>query len=176
MSRPSGWTSAWHCPFAGHLTRPPWRAREWERTPPMSRSRGVTTERPPPRHPGVGRAQAGDGVAAASVVSWGPDGEGNRLTLNRRWQRERGASGRWKRSAPGLCSAQVLARPRPRSPLISRTAGRPQRMSRWAWYSTSGAIVSPRAFALFTLNEQTRTPNAGAHLLPKAGARHERML
>jgi hypothetical protein len=33
-------------------------------------------------------------------------------------------------------------------------------MSRSAWYSTTGAIVSPKACDL-QLNEQTTTPNAG---------------
>src|SRR5712692_4319537 len=41
--------------------------------------------------------------------------------------------------------------PRPRFPLISRTAERPQRTSRSAWYSTTGSIVSPRALAAFRL-------------------------
>jgi hypothetical protein len=36
--------------------------------------------------------------------------------------------------------------------------------------------MSPRAFAPFRLNEQTRTPNAGAQPLPKAGATQERTL
>jgi hypothetical protein len=43
------------------------------------------------------------------------------------------------------------SRPRPQFPLLSRTAGRPQRTSRSAWYSTTGAIVSPRALATFRL-------------------------
>jgi hypothetical protein len=43
-------------------------------------------------------------------------------------------------------------------------------MSRLPWDSASGAIVSPRAFATFRLNEQTRTPNARFQPLLEAGA------
>jgi hypothetical protein len=67
----------------------------------------------------------------------------------------------------GHCPHTTLAtRPAWYHTFAHRHSPVPQRMSRLAWYSTTGAIVSPGAFVTFRLNEQTRTPNAGLERRP----------
>jgi len=81
VSRPSTGTSAWHRPFAPQVTKPSWHSHWWGGQPTVSQSmRGGGRVTSSTASVG-GRAPVRDSFTAASVVSWGPRGAGERMKL-----------------------------------------------------------------------------------------------